>query len=235
MRIHKTLTFPLTLLLLLTGVPSAEAILVDFENLPTATPGTGGFSLTQPTLSGGFSFTTIAGTLQSMGANASTVIADNGTTSLALNSNTPGAIVMAHSAAQPFDLLSFDAAEMFTLALDANALSIDVTGNVEGGGTVNTSYTLDMVRDGIGGVQDFEQFVLPGSFQNLTSVTFAGMGVGGQNDFQIDEIQALLSSSGPTTSAIPEPGTLWLLGLGFFMLRTAYRGRVTQDLNDGNR
>ena len=47
----------------------------------------------------------------------------------------------------------------------------------------------DGVRDGIGGVPDFEHFVLPPTFVNLTSVVFTGLRSTGDGGLAIDNIE----------------------------------------------
>ena len=59
------------------------------------------------------------------------------------------------------------------------------------------SYTvsLDGLRDSVGGVDDFQHFVLPSTFVNLTSVVFTGLRAGGlDGGVAIDDIEYQLAS-----------------------------------------
>jgi hypothetical protein len=66
---------------------------------------------------------------------------------------------------------------------------------------------LDGIRDGAGGVHDFQGVIFSG-WDNLTSVTITGRNAaGGFGNYSIDNI--LIDSTN-----VPEPATLALLGLG---------------------
>jgi hypothetical protein len=118
-----------------------------------------------------------------------------------------------------FGLISLDYAKWQgpTIA----AATITVTGNQVGGGTV--SQVLSPVGDFTsgGGGTDFQTFNSFGpGWGNLTSVVLMGTGAstGSLNYFAIDNII--------TAAAVPEPGTLTLLGLGFaYLVRRRHRNR----------
>jgi hypothetical protein len=86
---------------------------------------------------------------------------------------------------QPFALLRLDAAEGFTDELTAASLgyasaeAIRALAMLPDGGSTAGSLVLDGLRDGPGGIADFQSFDLPPAFCNVTSVTFSGSPVGG--------------------------------------------------------
>ncbi len=123
-------------------------------------------------------------------------------------------ITMALTAGGSFTLNSFDGAE-FTLLPNAdfpNANLINVLGNLTLGGTVTASFQLDGLKDGPGGIPDFQTFVLPPSFTGLSSVVFSGALVSGApGGLSLDNIVV--------NESVPEGGaTLALLGMGLSVL-----------------
>ena len=112
-----------------------------------------------------------------------------------------------------FSLLGFDAAEGFLVlgALIAErARKLRVDGSLSGGGTVSVTFDFDGINDGSGMSADFQNFLLPGSFNNLTAVTWTGLDANGDPGifvFSIDNV-----------NVTPEPTGAALLGLGFLVL-----------------
>jgi hypothetical protein len=116
----------------------------------------------------------------------------NGTTHIGYESLRGFPVVMERFGGGTFALLSLDAAEFFfTPFVDRpDAETIIITGTQEGGGTVSHTITLDGLRDGPGGIDDYEHFVLPGTFVNLTSVMFTGLhSTNGDGGIGLDNIE----------------------------------------------
>jgi hypothetical protein len=130
---------------------------------------------------------------------------DNGTTYMVIEGTTSQATFSPIGGA-PFALTSFSYAEWQEAG---TARTITVTGNQVGGTTVSTTLTLDLIFDGPGGSPDFQTAAFGPQWANLVSVTLLGTGAtfGNLNYFAIDNIVV-------DTAAVPEPGTLTLLGLG---------------------
>ena len=80
-----------------------------------------------------------------------------------------------------FSLFSLDAGEFYSQHRPSfpDAEWIEITGTQQNGTIVTHTIALDGLRDGVGGVPDFEHFVLPATFVNLRSVVFTGWRQGG--------------------------------------------------------
>jgi hypothetical protein len=152
--------------------------------------------------SGGFFFD-MAGPVYQLANNSAHV--DNGTTYL-VTEGTPSQVTFSQVGGAPFALRSFDYAEWQEAG---TAHQISVIGNLVGGGTVSIPLTLDLVFDGPGGQSDFQTVNFDSNWTNLLSVVLVGTGAtfGNLNYFAIDNINV-------NSAAVPEPGTLTLLGLG---------------------
>ena len=105
-------------------------------------------------------------------------------------------VTMSQVGGSPFSLLDFMGNELWTSvpAGFPNATSIELTGNVHGGGTVSTSLALD------GNANVWQHFVV--NWNNLDSVVFSG-----NLDYSI-AIDSL------NVVSVPEPSTLLLSTLG---------------------
>ncbi|MCA9501631.1 MAG: PEP-CTERM sorting domain-containing protein [Spirochaetaceae bacterium] len=125
-----------------------------------------------------------------------------------------------------FDLLQVDLAELFNPGAGNplfTALSIDVTGLLDGGGSVQRQITLDGISDGPGGVADFETFVFDASWTNLTQVVFHGVRPGSTlPHIKIDNIEV-------QAAVVPEPSTAMLVLLGLMGLGASRRDRMGVD------
>ena len=123
-----------------------------------------------------------------------------------------------------FSLLSFDAAEAFT-NINAGAQLLYVRGDKVGGGSVNFGYGLDQIKDGLGGANDFENIVLPGTFTDLVSVTFLADDINLGNvarntsSFALDNIRL-------DVTEVPEPLAIILMVIGLTGIGISRRRQV---------
>jgi MYXO-CTERM domain-containing protein len=142
----------------------------------------------------------------------------NNTTAAIVDANSNSIITMTQVAAGTFSLNSFYAGVRKECESCYHyPTSIDVLGNLFGGGTVFANFALDQ-----GPTFDFDQFLLSSNFTNLTSVVFSAVGDGHNNEFVMDDIVV----NGEFTSTAPEPGTALLALTGFgglFMIRRRRR------------
>ena len=225
-------------LVLAAGVRSAQATTVTFEDLALDSFGTGG-----DRTSGGFFFDTAL--------NHSHI--DNGTggwntsdgtqfmmiDNVAVNPNgINNTTTFSPIGGGPFTLSSINISEAggggTALTGGAGCCStyahqVRVTGNLLGGGTVFRLLTLDYNGTTIP-TFGFETFTFNSSWENLSSVVLEGIGADccGQTDaskgnyFAIDNVVV----NAVAVSAVPEPGTLTLLGLGSgYLIRRRQRDR----------
>ena len=185
----------------LTGA-GAQASTIDFNEIATADCSGGSASIT----SDGFQFTEATGI--SLGiCDDSAGDAANGSNYLTEFFNL--AITMMPVGGGTFSLNSLDASRLHTgFVFDPTKLRI--TGNLSGGGTVIAVFALDDVADGPGGEADFQNFVLPSTFVNLTSVRFLGFDTAPAAYSALDNIVV----NQETQTPVPEPTSLTLLGLG---------------------
>lgn len=118
-------------------------------------------------------------------------------------------VTMTRSGGGNFTLNQVDVAEVWLPGEPLNDFfEVLITANQFGGGVFSLAVTLDGIRDGIGGVADFQTVFLAG-WTNLTDVTFTGRNAAGAfGDYSIDNL--IVDERNP----VPEPGTLALLGLG---------------------
>jgi hypothetical protein len=197
----------LTALLLVGTISNAQAAPINFEDHAvapgTATPDFSGAGLT----SGGFSFETV-NVYQLANANAS----DNGSTYMVLEdlpADNPTRFSPIDGA--PFALISMDVSEWQTN--QSYARTVEVTGNLFGGGSVSTVLTLngDFNDQLIGNY--FQTFTFDAAWGNLSSVVLNGSGATSGNYYAIDNVVV-----GPAATTVPEPGTLSLLSLGSVFL-----------------
>lgn len=140
--------------------------------------------------------------------------ASNGTQSL-LNIG-DGILRFSSIAGHAFTFNRFDAAESFSGQSNIWAGQLDIMAELLGGGIVQTSFILDHVNDGLGPPADFETFVLPSTFTDITTVTISGSGGISRNDFSVDNLSF-------TVSSIPIPPAIWLFGSGLVGLAAMAR------------
>lgn len=102
----------------------------------------------------------------------------------------PSTLTMARIDGAPFDVSSFEAAEMWLSPPGGypNATSIRVTAMTAGGTPLDTTFLLDGQLDGPGGVADYESFILVG-YASVMWVQFEGMvGTTPDHGYCIDNI-----------------------------------------------
>ncbi|OQW39076.1 MAG: hypothetical protein A4S08_08380 [Proteobacteria bacterium SG_bin4] len=116
-------------------------------------------------------------------------------------------VTMTHAGGSLFNLIGLDVGELWLPGESLNDFSdVLLTGNQFGGGVLSTTIRLDGIRDGVGGLNDFQSVAI--GWTNLVSVTITGVdSSGGFGDYSIDSI---------SVSLVPEPETyaLLLAGLG---------------------
>jgi hypothetical protein len=200
---------------------TAHAGLIDFQDLPSGSCAYLGAGVVQ---SGGFAFSGNPADSRLFTCEAG-VLQQNATPAL-INANQRSVLTMAPAAGGLFSLDSFFAGgrtEDFDLQQPVTAYGvaegIEVRGNLAGGGTVLTTFTLDTVAP-----YDWQQFFLPGEFTGLTSVVFTALGRNNP-EFLIDDIAV-----STRVAAVPEPGTAALLGIAALFgggLRRRLRIRTT--------
>jgi len=128
-------------------------------------------------------------------------------------------VTMTKAGGGTFTLNQVDVAELW---LPSNSLNdffeVLITANQFGGGIFSMAVALDGIRDGTGGVSDF-QLVNFAGWTNLTDVTFTGRNAAGAfGDYSIDNIVV-------DSAAVPEPASLTLLAMGTLGLAAIRRRR----------
>jgi hypothetical protein len=158
---------------------------------------------------------------------------NNGTTTLSYESNRGQAFLISRTDGAAFDLMSLDAGEFYNTTHPDNASSlvdrpnanlIEITGYLVGGSTISTILNLDGLSDGPDGVNDFQHFVIPSFFTNLTAILLTGYtSNGGPGGIAVDNLEYAL-----TRTSVPEPSGLALLGIGLLGIAAARRKHRTQ-------
>jgi len=128
-------------------------------------------------------------------------------------------VTMTKTGGGTFNLNRVDIAELWLPGDPLNDFfEVLITANQFGGGLFSMAVALDGIRDGTGGVADF-QLVNFGGWTNLTDVTFTGRnGAGFFGDYSIDNIEV-------DAAAVPEPASLTLLAMGSLGLAAIRRRR----------
>ena len=122
----------------------------------------------------------------------------SGSTHLGYESVRGFPIVMSRVGSGTFSLSALDAGEFYASATIhpdfPDAEWITITGTRADSTTVTHNIVLDGIRDGAGGVADFQHFVLPNTFVNLRSVSFTGWRQGNvAGGIAFDNLQYTLS------------------------------------------
>jgi len=220
----------LVALVLVASVGNAQATTITFEDLPLDSLGNGG-----DRTSGGFLFDTAANHSHIDNGTGGWNTSDGSQFMMVDNLFGPDAITFSRVGGAPFSLNSINISEAGgggtpTTGGDANgccntyAHQIIVTGNLVGGGTLVRTLTLDYNGTTINSF-GFETFMFNSAWNNLSSVVLEGTGAlcCGPTDatrgnyFAIDNV---------VVDAVPEPGTLTLLGMGSaYLVRRRQRNR----------
>jgi hypothetical protein len=183
---------------------TAQAAIIDFEDNVVPV----GFNTVGDVISGGFLFDSPVDHAHLHISGDANVLTENGTNYYAADDFVGiNPITMSLVGGGTFSLNSLDYAEF--LQDNRVATSLTITGNLFGGGTVQQIVALDFIRDGLGGVNDFQTTVFDGSWANLVSVEFKGSGsTNGDDYFALDNIVV------NQTAPVPEPTSMALLGIG---------------------
>jgi hypothetical protein len=197
----------------------ANASVIDFQSIATGTCVSVGNSFTTQ----GFTFSTGASNFFSCDGTRND-LPSNGT--ITVGSESPTVTTMTQFGGGAFSMQSIDLGELFTSQTGPH--QVQIAGNVSGGGTVSATFDLDNINDGVGGVADFQTFLLPSSFDNLQSVVLTGTLPTDDPRFMFDNIVVDAGELAP----VPEPTTVLLLGstLTGVLLRTR---RWSRDRRSG--
>ena len=145
-----------------------------------------------------------------VGTVTDTGFSSNGTTHVGYESARGLPITMTRVGNGTFSLQSLDVGEFWAGSVPAHpdAETVVLTGFKQGGQTVTHTLTLDGIHDGVGGAVDFQHFVLPATFVDLTSVIFTGLRSGGQEGgLAVDNLQYQLEIAGPVGACVLVPET----------------------------
>ena len=143
----------------------------------------------------GFNFTAAGdtGALVKVPAGCASPCVSNGTRTLVTINGAN--VTIAPTVGGTFSLSAFDVAGVFGTSQDVT--SLEVIGNLFGGGQITETFGVNP--------SVFQTFSLLPGFTNLTSAEFIALAPTSLPQFQLDNIQT-------TTTAVPEPASLVLLG-----------------------
>jgi MYXO-CTERM domain-containing protein len=142
----------------------------------------------------------------------------NNTTDAIVDANSQGIVTMQSVATGTFAVNSFWAGARNDVPWYYDIpTGLQVDGSVFGGGTVSATFALDGSL-----AYAFQQFFLPSSFDNLTSITWTALGDGQNNEFVLDDITV----NGEFASTAPEPSTAALALTGLVGLGVVRRRRA---------
>jgi len=155
---------------------------------------------------------------QGTSTDCSPTCADNGTTDMMSFPflGAPQTMTLTRVGGGTFSLLSFDGAESYSQGSIVWASAIQANGS---------SFILDQVNDGSGGVPDFQTFAA--GLINVNSVVFSGVpNPSGNTHFKIDNLVV-------EATAVPDQGHTWLLlllGTGGLGLLAEMRRRKQENV-----
>jgi hypothetical protein len=194
-------------LLALSGAAAATPILVNFDDV-------GGFGTTLT--SHGYTFSPATGFIQAAtNPNCGSPCAGNDTNNLYV----PQSADLAPRSTAPLTMMSAVGGAFILSALDfgefisssnssasaINATSLQLIGDLVGGGTVTQTLLLDGIVDGPGGANDFQAAVLSGfwSLNPLSSLRFTGFNAAGAGGgFTLDKIEVARAVAEPASLAL---------------------------------
>lgn len=192
---------------LLAGVASAQAVVLDFESLSGIPQGMNYIAYSSPVDTEGYTFVTPAQFNTDAEFASWTNLADANTTfsnytgSVALFSNPGSPITITKTGGDSFDLLSLDLANVYRQGGGQPIENVLITGNLTAGGTVTQSFLIP--NDNA-----LHNVTLAG-FTGLSSVVLSSPNTDLHiTYFQIDNVSV------QETQAVPEPSTMAALGLG---------------------
>ncbi|MBI1334615.1 MAG: PEP-CTERM sorting domain-containing protein [Armatimonadetes bacterium] len=176
----------------------ASATVIDFEDITSD-------QFDNPLVSEGYNFNFSAGGwgILTDSYTGSGRVQDGSVTLAAIgddNNGATGSVNFKPISDAPFSMESFDSA-VFDGTFATG--SITVVGNYEGGGTTSQVFNV---------TNQWQTFMLDGSFTNLDSITVMDNGSGGLgtvSGFQLDNL---------TIDSVPEPASLAVLGIGALAL-----------------
>jgi hypothetical protein len=224
LRMPKSVSLSVLALLLSVFAPPASAAVITFESLPTNP--NGGVPVGSPIVDQGFQLSTLgmsnfAGFQEGWQNNRG---ASNGTTSLRVASNINSAgFRLAATDSSAFDIQSMDLGELFRpgdFAFAGNARTVTFTGMFAAGGTISTTFNLDLLADGPGGISDFQHLAFTSAWSGLSFLDVAV-----SNPTTIYGVHLLVDNItvNESRASVPEPTTAALMGLG--LLGTLVRRR----------
>ena len=145
-----------------------------------------------------------------VGTVTDTGFSSNGTTHVGYESARGRPITMTRVGSGTFSLHSLDVGEFWAGSVPAHpdAETLVMTGIKQNGQTVSHTLTLDGLHDGVGGVADFQHFVLPATLVDLTSVIFTGQRAGDQDGgLAVDNLEYQLGVTGSIGACVLVPET----------------------------